>query len=196
MTAPFQPDTAYTERDLARRFAVPIATVRRWLDDGAMECFMFGGARMVQRRRAMAWLHIYAPERDAEDVFKLPPALFGPNVAPGEDPGRKAPDHPDRGTRHFETYGLSSERLEQLWRNQNGVCAMCSAAGTMTKNGMVGLVIDHDHVSGEVRGLLCTRCNTVLGGYEAAIRLNVHSYLRSPPAKRLGIVALHRDVRE
>ena len=42
---------------------------------------------------------------------------------------------------------------------QGNVCAICGRAFTKADYP----VLDHDHDTGEVRGLLCHRCNAVLG---------------------------------
>lgn len=55
-------------------------------------------------------------------------------------------------------YGISIEEYEQIFKKQNGVCAIC--AGT---NSEKRLHVDHDHESGKVRGLLCFKCNYALG---------------------------------
>jgi hypothetical protein len=49
---------------------------------------------------------------------------------------------------------------------QNGVCAICSCPETVkhhSTNEIQPLVVDHDHGTGRVRGLLCTRCNKGIG---------------------------------
>lgn len=49
---------------------------------------------------------------------------------------------------------------------QGGACLICRQPETMTDSryGTVrDLAVDHCHISGHIRGLLCTRCNTVLG---------------------------------
>jgi hypothetical protein len=56
-------------------------------------------------------------------------------------------------------YGLSVERYEQMLVDQKGLCAICSAPPTEGRR----LYVDHSHVTGEVRALLCTQCNTGLG---------------------------------
>ena len=60
------------------------------------------------------------------------------------------------------------------------VCQLCNKNLTGIR-----VCIDHDHVSGELRGILCSSCNTGLGhlgdsieGLEKAI-----AYLRNPPMK-------------
>ena len=57
-------------------------------------------------------------------------------------------------------YGVSRKQYEDIVRQQNGVCAMC---GRTSKR---RLAIDHDHVGGGLRGLLCLECNTKLGVLE------------------------------
>lgn len=71
------------------------------------------------------------------------------------------------------------------------VCDICKRPETATRNGVVRLLNkDHDHQTGEWRGLLCTRCNQAIGMFAD----NVHimraaiDYLNSPP----GLVLLER----
>lgn len=59
-------------------------------------------------------------------------------------------------------YGLASEQLEEMKARQKGVCAICEKS-TEWESKKGELVIDHDHKSGKVRGLLCHPCNTALG---------------------------------
>lgn len=52
--------------------------------------------------------------------------------------------------------------FDALLAQQNGKCAICRNASTgRKKSGR--LAIDHCHSTGKVRGLLCHRCNTMLG---------------------------------
>lgn len=68
-------------------------------------------------------------------------------------------------------YGIEREAYEAMLADQGGVCAIC---GRDEK-----LVIDHDHETGEIRGLLCHRCNFALGAVEddTAILANAIAYL-------------------
>jgi len=52
-------------------------------------------------------------------------------------------------------YGLTEEDVAKLHRTHDGRCAICSQVKK--------LVIDHDHSTGDVRGLLCDPCNKALG---------------------------------
>lgn len=54
-------------------------------------------------------------------------------------------------------YGLSLEEFRRLEAAQGGVCAICHEPPSTR------LYVDHDHVSGRIRGLLCQRCNVMLG---------------------------------
>lgn len=60
-------------------------------------------------------------------------------------------------------YNLSLEDYNSLFKKQHGCCLICGKHQTeLQKN----LHVDHDHLSGEVRGLLCPRCNMGLGYFE------------------------------
>lgn len=77
--------------------------------------------------------------------------------------------HPDRAKAQYlwRNYKITLERYEELWRQQNGACAICGRPETAInpKTGNVFLLaVDHDHgPSKAVRGLLCMRHNRGLG---------------------------------
>jgi hypothetical protein len=59
-------------------------------------------------------------------------------------------------------YGLTLEAYDRLLQLQDGRCAICGK----TDNGNARcepLFIDHNHQTGQVRGLLCSRCNHAIG---------------------------------
>jgi len=63
-------------------------------------------------------------------------------------------------------FGITVEYYDALWNAQNGVCAICEQPET-TIHFMTGevlrLAVDHCHKTGKIRGLLCNRCNYLLG---------------------------------
>ena len=61
-------------------------------------------------------------------------------------------------------YGLTPQAVEVMLKKQEGKCAVCGTASPGGVNG--ALHIDHCHVTGRVRGLLCHMCNLRLGWYE------------------------------
>ena len=56
-------------------------------------------------------------------------------------------------------YGMTQADYAQMLANQQGVCAICLRPPL---DG-VHFHVDHDHETGLVRGLLCSRCNWYLG---------------------------------
>jgi hypothetical protein len=56
-------------------------------------------------------------------------------------------------------YGISPEQYLELYKAQNGKCKIC---GCELPEGKY-LHIDHDKQTGEVRGLLCGKCNAAIG---------------------------------
>jgi hypothetical protein len=62
-----------------------------------------------------------------------------------------------RQYRLLQRYGMSEDDFEAMLEMQDGKCAVCEEVPERQ------IHIDHDHVTGEVRGLLCFRCNITLG---------------------------------
>jgi len=73
-------------------------------------------------------------------------------------------------------YGLTLEEYDQILETQNGVCKIC---GSINLDGR-RLYIDHDHKTGKIRGLLCHKCNSMLGyvNDDINVLLKAVSYLR------------------
>lgn len=59
-------------------------------------------------------------------------------------------------------YGITEDQYQELHTRQNGVCAIC-LTNTITDSRNGRLSIDHDHLTGRVRGLLCGLCNKAVG---------------------------------
>lgn len=66
-----------------------------------------------------------------------------------------------REQRRQRRYGLAPGEFDRLYTAQGGACAICCRP--MTTDGDTKCCVDHDHATGDVRGLLCTRCNLLLG---------------------------------
>lgn len=60
-------------------------------------------------------------------------------------------------------YGITVDEYDAMVEAQGGVCAICSNAPNGDGPANSKLHIDHDHVTGQVRALLCRRCNSLLG---------------------------------
>jgi hypothetical protein len=58
-------------------------------------------------------------------------------------------------------YGVSLERYDEMLTTQGGVCAICEQTCPTGRY----LAVDHDHDTGLVRGLLCSKCNPGLGWF-------------------------------
>ena len=62
-----------------------------------------------------------------------------------------------------QQYGIGIFEYREIYKSQNGCCAICGDA--KVDHGKHGLVIDHCHNKGHIRGLLCAKCNTGLGQF-------------------------------
>jgi len=57
-------------------------------------------------------------------------------------------------------YGITLEQYNTLFAKQRGLCATCSIHQSQLRR---ALCVDHDHMTGQIRGLLCDDCNIALG---------------------------------
>lgn len=81
-----------------------------------------------------------------------------------------------KNTRLKNMYNITIEDYKKLFDEQNGCCVGCGLKHSELKR---GLVVDHDHKTGKVRGLLCDPCNRALGGVRDDIKIlkNLIKYL-------------------
>lgn len=57
------------------------------------------------------------------------------------------------------TYNITVEDWNKMFEEQKGCCKICGIHQSNTSC----FHTDHDHITGEVRGLLCQKCNHMLG---------------------------------
>ena len=54
-------------------------------------------------------------------------------------------------------FGITLKSYRDMFEAQSGACAMCKRRSERS------LCVDHDHVTGKVRALLCNSCNAMIG---------------------------------
>lgn len=85
------------------------------------------------------------------------------------------------GRNLMEHFGLTVADYDALVELQKGRCAIC-----LSLPGRVRMAVDHQHSTGEIRGLLCKRCNHKLLGSafdRAWVLRRAAAYLDNPPAR-------------
>ena len=73
-----------------------------------------------------------------------------------------------RATKRYLGVDMPEEKRIAMLAGQDGRCAICSTpmAVVRTKDGPPAAHIDHDHVTGKIRGMLCPTCNMGLGCFD------------------------------
>lgn len=90
---------------------------------------------------------------ECKDCFKAARPRKGGAAAAGIPAGDKP------AYQRYYKYGITPEQFQEMCDRQDGRCAVCGGA----EPGAPTWQIDHDHVTGRVRGLLCRPCNVALG---------------------------------
>jgi len=71
-------------------------------------------------------------------------------------------------------YGITEQTYLEKWSSQGGGCAICGDVPARR------LAVDHDHKTGQIRGLLCVRCNAGIGNFNENpdLMIKAISYIR------------------
>lgn len=74
----------------------------------------------------------------------------------------------------LKSYNITPVEYDAKLTEQNGLCAICKQPETKIdyRSGKVWpLSVDHNHETGENRGLLCSACNPALGMFQDSIAI-------------------------
>lgn len=152
----------------------------------------------IERRRPKRTLHALAVEKRCPECGNTKPLEdFVINRSHSRDLGNYClPCHNRvvRGnvvknhgsTRNFHLkrrYALTSDDVAAMVEAQGGKCAICGVKDAEH--------VDHDHETGDVRGILCFTCNVGLGNFsdDPERLLLAHRYLTRPDADTVERVA-------
>ncbi len=69
-----------------------------------------------------------------------------------------------RGSWKKKGINLTQQEYDNKFKTQKGCCAICGVTQTKLN---CALAVDHNHKTGKVRGLLCAKCNYVVGAIES-----------------------------
>lgn len=90
-------------------------------------------------------------------------------------------DNPDKAKLYafrgrLKRRGITEEQYNNFLKTQNHLCAICYGVNDYNKD----WAIDHCHMSGKIRGLLCLSCNLMLGYSKDSIKTlqNAIEYLK------------------
>ncbi len=68
-----------------------------------------------------------------------------------------------RGYHIKRRYGISMDDYMEILKKQSNCCAICRKPSKLNVTGRPSLYVDHNHITGKVRGVLCARCNMLMG---------------------------------
>lgn len=86
----------------------------------------------------------------------------------------------ERARHLWKKYGMTLEEYDALLHAQDGVCAICRRP----PRDDISLHLDHDHTTGERRGLLCFKCNNALGDFDDDAERLLRAYVYLTPHLR------------
>lgn len=146
-----------TIRELSKKYGVGIAVIRRVMREGKVHF----RARGVCTDREFE----YGRSGEVLKMQCLRCRQLLPATAYYPDHGTKCGLHSVckeclRWRSREEKYGITREVYEAMLEAQNGCCKICGGQDSCE---FQDFVVDHNHKTGTVRGLLCSRCNHALG---------------------------------
>lgn len=79
----------------------------------------------------------------------------------------------------LDRYGLNRLQQLELLNFQKHQCKLCQCKVELFVRNTQAGVIDHCHKTGKVRGVLCGKCNTLLGRIETVNTVQLNEYLKN-----------------
>jgi hypothetical protein len=130
-------------------------------------CAFEGCATMFAPRAGQRYCSPAHRDASAKCPTCRTPTTPNPQSVGREGGGRYCGDCSRRREAHrtVAKYGITLDEYERRAVEQGGVCAICQQSESAAGNhgGVRRLTVDHDHATGVVRGLLCSRCNVAIG---------------------------------
>lgn len=89
-------------------------------------------------------------------------------------------------------HGIDADQYALMLQMQGGKCAICNLLKTSS---VPNFAVDHSHLTGRIRGLLCAKCNTALGLFQDRIDilLKAKRYLETASDARYPGLTLGRS---
>lgn len=109
-------------------------------------------------------------KRDRElrkKYYKENPERFKSSVKKYRDNNIEKVRLMDKSSNLKRTWGITLEEKEKIMLSQNNCCAICLVSFDKIKI----VCIDHNHVTGKVRNLLCVPCNAGIGNFKENINI-------------------------
>ena len=141
-----------------------------WLDDKWLVCKVCGSvgkhcSRCSKYLPFSAFPKSAGPNRGGTSAYCKPCMLAYKRGYYKEHGKSEYRIHRERVSAILSKYGLTEEEYQQKFQEQQGLCGACGKPEEFHyKDGTpYRLAVDHDHDTGQIRMLLCRRCNLALG---------------------------------
>jgi hypothetical protein len=146
-----------------------------------LDCNRHRARQHYRKKRAAAGFSVREPDRSPEGYKRcsgcraqLPLAQFHAHKTQRDGLNaycKSCRSQQNRAAHLKHSYGLGTDELRVMIEQQRGVCAICKRRDPVQ--------VDHDHLFGSVRGVLCFPCNVALGHLQDDIELfqNAIDYL-------------------
>lgn len=109
------------------------------------------------------------PNKYPQGYFKEKPCrncsvVFKPQAPSHMYCSQRCADKANTTRRLKRLYGVDLDHVLKMYEEQEGKCKICKTEGfKLSPNADNNLVVDHCHINGGVRGMLCHNCNRALG---------------------------------
>jgi len=137
---------------------------------GRRKCKSCHSKRMKEYRRSINYNKVYYEQNKNKEKNRCLENYY------------KNKDNPDKKLKWRENqlkvkYNITLEEWNKMYKDQNYSCAICKS-DELVGSGV--LHVDHCHVTGSIRGLLCHHCNVALGSFKDNVNIlnNAIKYLK------------------